>query len=144
MYVVPDQPQDLPHTQGTGKGQMHSDQQLPVIAGVQCPANGIGIPNVPLGVFRLRHICTEKRVFPDHVPAHSLLEGTTEQFDDFLDGLIRQKLGPGLSGLGADRSRLPELHNVRVHDSGIDRLHLHVSDDRIDVVLDERGAAVIH
>ena len=136
MDIVPGQPQDLAHPQRAGKGQVHGHIELAVRTLVQCGADHISGPDVPLLILRLGQDHIFKGVLGDQLPPHRLLERAAQEFDDLLNGGIGHKVRLCVMGPGIHRRGFLQSLDVLVHYSRGDLLHLHIPDDGVDVVGD--------
>ena len=144
MDIVPGQPQDLAHPQRAGKGQVHGHIELAVRTLVQCGADHISGPDVPLLILRLGQDHIFKGVLGDQLPPHRLLERAAQEFDNLLNGGIGHKVRLCVMGPGIHRRGFLQSLDVLVHYSRGDLLHLQIPYDGVDVVGDQRVLAVIH
>ena len=142
--IVPGQPQDLTHAQGAGKGQVHRYIELAVRTLVQGGADHIGCPDVPLLVLRLGQNHIVEGVLGNQLPSYCLLEGAAQELDDLLNGGISDQVCLCMMGPGIHRRSFLQGLDVLVHYPRGDILHLHIPDDGVDVVGDQRVLAVVH
>ena len=83
-------------------------------------------------------------VLGDQFPPDRLLEGAAEEFDDLVDGGVGHELCFSVVVLGVHRRGFLQGLDVLVHHTGRDVLYLHIPDDGVDVVGDQRVLAVVH
>ena len=142
--IVPGQPQDLTHPQGAGKGQVHRYIELAVRTLIQGGADHIGGPDVPLLILRLGQYHIVKGVLGDQLPPYCLLEGAAQELDDLLDGGVSDQVCLCVMGPGIHRRGFLQGLDVLIHYPRGDILHLHIPDDGVDVVGNQRVLAVVH
>ena len=144
MDVAPCQSQNLTHAQRTGKGQVHCHIEFAVRTLIQGGADHIGGPDVPLLVFHFGQHHIVKGVLGNQLPPNRLFEGTAEKFDDLLDGGVGDKLRFGVVRPGIHRRGFLQSLDVLIHYPRGDVLHLHIPDDGVDIVGDQRVLTVVH
>ena len=144
MDVFPGQPQDFTHTQRAGKGKVHCYIEFAVCAFVQSKTDHIRRPDIPFRILRFREDHIVKGISCNDFPSYRLLKRTPQELDDLFNGLVADIGGNGLSGFGRHRLGFLQGLDITVNRTGSNRLYLHITDDRIDIVRNQRRLAVIH
>ena len=142
--IAPGQPQNLTHAQRTGKGQIHCHIEFAIRTLIQGGADHIGGPDVPLLVFHFGQHHIVKWVLGNQLPPNRLFEGAAEKFDDLFDGSVGDKLRFGVVRPGVHRRGFLQSLDVLIHYPRGDVLHLHIPNDGVDVVGNQRVLAVVH
>ena len=144
MDIAPGQPQNLTHAQRTGKDQIHCHIEFAIRTLIQGGADHIGGPDVPLLVFHFGQHHIVKWVLGNQLPPNRLFEGAAEKFDDLFDGSVGDKLRFGVVRPGVHSRGFLQSLDVLIHYPRGDVLHLHIPNDGVDVVGNQRVLAVVH
>jgi len=91
----------------------------------------------------LGRLTKSKGVFTDQFPSHRLLEGAAQHLDDAADGPVGDDSALGLAPLGGYGRCLAQHLNIFVCRPGVEILDGQVTNDGVDIVVNEAGVAVI-
>ena len=137
MEAVPGQAGDLPHPHGAGKGQVDCNIQFPVLAVVEGLADDVCRPDGPDFLFPFRQVSIFKWVLTNHIPTDCLVESAPEELDNLFDGAGRHILRFRMAVWSIYRGCFLKLLDIFIHSPFVDVLDNKVSNQRIDIVIDQ-------
>ena len=143
VEAVPGQAGDLPHPHGAGKSQIDCNVEFPILAVVESLADGIRRPDCPDFLFPFRQVGILKRVFANDIPPDCLMESAPEEFNNLFDGAGRHILRFRMAVWSIYRGCFLKLLDIFIHSPFVDVLDNKVSNQRIDIVVDQRRIAGI-
>ena len=144
MYIVPRQTENFPDTQRTGKREIHADVQVCIPTGIQRFANRFRVPNLAFPAFGFAEVCLIEGVLRDDIPAHGLIKGASCELEHLFHLRIADVVLLYSMVLFRSGTSSMQVVNEDVHGFNGDALHGQIPDQRVDVISDDAGAAVVH